>query len=79
MNHWLLPLDGNDYTGTLQANAVPVTFPPGQMTTTINVPINNDVDVEGTEQFFGRLQLVAGSTVTIFADQATVDIHDTDD
>ena len=70
----LLPLAGSDYTGTLQANATLVTFPPGQMITTINVPIINDGDVEESEQFFGRLQLIAGSDVFIFADQATVDI-----
>ena len=75
----LLPLAGNDYTGTPQANAVPVMFPPGQMTTTINVPIINDEVAEGTERFFGRLQLATGSTVTIFANQSTVDILDTTD
>ena len=65
--------------GIAQANAIPITFPPGSTETVIEVPITNDALVEGTERFFG--QIISGGGIddlTITAPTATVDIRDDD-
>lgn len=55
-------------------------FQPGETSTTIEVPINDDLLVEGAEQFFGRI--IPGSdppaNLEIFAPNATVTIVDND-
>ena len=63
--------------GIAQANAIPITFPPGSTETEIEVPITNDILVEGTERFLG--QIISGGSIAdldIIASTATIDIRD---
>ena len=63
--------------GYTQANAIPIIFPAGSTETVIEVPITDDLLVEGTERFLG--QIIDGGSIddlTIFALTATVDITD---
>ena len=58
---------------------MPIVFPSGEARTTIEIPITDDMLVEGTERFLG--QIVSGGGITnlhIFAPTATVDIIDND-
>ena len=65
--------------GISRANAVPVTFPSGQVSTTISINITDDRLVEGSEQF--SVHLVSGGGIAdlvIFSLIAEVNIADND-
>ena len=65
---------GNDFTGITNANAIPIIFPVGSTNITVTVPITNDGEFEGIEQFFGRLRpsSTAPTNFRIPVDTATV-------
>ena len=67
---------GTDYTSTTQQ----VTFLAGETSHTVNVPINNDNLVEGTENFFASLSTstALGGRVINFNDTGTGTITDND-
>ena len=65
--------------GIAQANATPITFPPGSNQTEIEVPITSDTLAEETERFLGRIISGGGiANLSITAPTATVDIRDDD-
>ena len=67
-----------DYTAVPLSSAIPVNFEPGQSSTTVTIPIQNDVMVEPDENFFGRLQSTGLGDVTITQDSAEIIIVNDD-
>ena len=65
--------EGVDYTGV--SNAVTLTFAPSEATKTISIPIIDDTDFEGDEQFSVELSN-ASNGAAIAADTATGTIVD---
>jgi len=66
----------DDFTGITSAN---VNFPSQSLPTVVEVAIQDDTVIEGTQQFFGRLRNNGTSpTLTIPVDRATVQIPDDD-
>ena len=58
---------------------MPVNFPPQSLSTVVQVEIQDDRVIEGTKQFFGRLQSIGTSpNLTIPVDKVTVQILDDD-
>ena len=66
---------GEDYANTSQT----VTFQPTETSQIVMVPILNDTNLEGVEQFTAMLSQPAGQVgVMLGADMATVEITDDD-
>lgn len=58
----------NDYAAT----TVPLTFMPGQLTQSVNVPINGDTNVEPDETLFVNLSAVGNATIADGQGQITI-------
>ena len=67
-----------DYTAIPLTGAIPVNFQPGQLSTTVTVPIRNDEAIEPDENFFGRLRSTGVGDVSITQDRAEVIIVNDD-
>ena len=76
MLHFLT--DINDYIGVPVDGAIPVVFQPGQLSTTVVVPIVDDEFYEIDKDFFGRLRSTGIATVEITQGSADVRIEDDD-